>query len=130
MAKDAVSSSRTVASFCAEEKVMELYKKKCEAPIKAGIRQGIISGIGFGLSFFLLFSVYACSFYAGAKLVGDGKTSFSDVFRVSHPPYHFILSELLCFGHFCPIFGSELLLTYYSFMGIADLVLKNHYVFL
>ncbi|XLR28358.1 hypothetical protein S83_056258 [Arachis hypogaea] len=82
VASDAVSSSRTVASFCAEEKVMELYKKKCEAPIKAGIKQGIISGVGFGLSFFFLFSVYACSFYAGAKLVGDGKASFSDVFRV------------------------------------------------
>ncbi|MED6197451.1 ABC transporter B member 11 [Stylosanthes scabra] len=82
VATDAVSSNRTVASFCAEEKVMELYKKKCEAPIKAGIKQGIISGVGFGLSFLFLFSVYACSFYAGAKLVGDGKASFSDVFRV------------------------------------------------
>ncbi|MED6121361.1 ABC transporter B member 11 [Stylosanthes scabra] len=82
VATDAVSSNRTVASFCAEEKVMELYKKKCEAPIKAGIKQGIISGVGFGLSFLFLFSVYACSFYAGAKLLGDGKASFSDVFRV------------------------------------------------
>ncbi|XP_027347109.1 ABC transporter B family member 11-like [Abrus precatorius] len=82
VANDAISSIRTVASFCAEEKVMELYQKKCEAPIKAGIRQGIISGIGFGLSYFLLFSVYACSFYAGAKLVGDGKTSVSNVFCV------------------------------------------------
>lgn len=83
VANDAVGSIRTVASFCAEEKVMELYHKKCEGPIKAGIRQGLISGVGFGLSFFLLFSVYACSFYAGARLVGDGKTTFSDVFRVS-----------------------------------------------
>ncbi|KAK7293286.1 hypothetical protein RJT34_16149 [Clitoria ternatea] len=82
VANDAVSSIRTVASFCAEEKVTELYPKKCEAPIKAGVSQGIINGIGFGVSFFMLFSVYACSFYAGARLVGDGKTSFSDVFRV------------------------------------------------
>jgi len=49
---DAVGSIRTIASFCAEEKVMELYQKKCEGPIKAGIRQGLISGVGFGLSFF------------------------------------------------------------------------------
>ncbi|KAJ7955339.1 ABC transporter B family protein [Quillaja saponaria] len=82
VANDAVGSIRTVASFCAEEKVMELYQKKCEGPIKKGIRQGLISGIGFGLGFFLLFSVYACSFYAGAQLVKAGKTTFSDVFRV------------------------------------------------
>ncbi|EEF47169.1 ABC transporter B family member 11 [Ricinus communis] len=82
VANDAVGSIRTVASFCAEEKVMQLYRKKCEGPLKTGIRQGLISGIGFGVSFFLLFSVYATSFYAGAQLVKHGKTTFSDVFQV------------------------------------------------
>ncbi|XP_050236017.1 ABC transporter B family member 11-like [Mercurialis annua] len=82
VAKDAVGSIRTVASFCAEETVMQLYKKKCEGPLKTGIRQGLISGVGFGVSFFLLFSVYATSFYAGAQLVKNGKTTFSDVFQV------------------------------------------------
>ncbi|XP_004304810.1 PREDICTED: ABC transporter B family member 4-like [Fragaria vesca subsp. vesca] len=82
IATDAVGSIRTVASFCAEEKVMQLYNTKCEGPMRTGIRQGIISGIGFGLSFFLMFSVYATSFYAGAQLVVHGKTTFLDVFRV------------------------------------------------
>lgn len=89
VANDAVGSIRTVASFCAEENVMELYKRKCEGPMKTGIRQGLISGIGFGLSFFLLFSVYATSFYAGARLVEAGKTTFSDVFRVNILPMFF-----------------------------------------
>ncbi|KAL1312835.1 hypothetical protein HN51_039417 [Arachis hypogaea] len=82
VANDAVGSIRTVASFCAEEKVMEFYKKKCEGPRKTGIRQGLISGIGFGVSFFLLYCVYATCFYAGARFVKDGKASFSDVLRV------------------------------------------------
>ncbi|MED6121819.1 ABC transporter B member 11 [Stylosanthes scabra] len=82
VANDAVGSIRTVASFCAEEKVMELYKKKCEGPRKTGIRQGLISGIGFGVSFFFLYCVYATCFYAGARFVKDGKASFSDVLRV------------------------------------------------
>uniref|UniRef100_A0A5B7CEH4 Putative ABC transporter B family member 11 n=1 Tax=Davidia involucrata TaxID=16924 RepID=A0A5B7CEH4_DAVIN len=82
VANDAVGSIRTIASFCAEEKVMELYKKRCEGPMKTGIRQGLISGIGFGVSNALLFFVYAISFYAGAHLVQDGKTTFSNVFRV------------------------------------------------
>ncbi|XP_062197001.1 ABC transporter B family member 21-like [Phragmites australis] len=82
VANDAVSSIRTVASFSAEEKVMDLYKKKCEGPLRTGIRTGIISGIGFGVSFFLLFGVYAASFYAGARLVEERKTTFPKVFRV------------------------------------------------
>ncbi|KAL2535445.1 ABC transporter B family member 4 [Forsythia ovata] len=82
VANDAVGSIRTVASFCAEEKVMNMYKNKCEGPMRNGIRQGLISGIGFGLSFSLLYLVYATSFYAGARLVEDGKITFSDVFRV------------------------------------------------
>ncbi|KAE8679576.1 ABC transporter B family member 12 [Hibiscus syriacus] len=82
VANDAVGSIRTVASFCAEEKVMHLYKKKCEGPTKTGIKQGLISGIGFGVSFFFMFSVYATSFYAGAQLVERGYTTFKDVFLV------------------------------------------------
>ncbi|WVZ96174.1 hypothetical protein U9M48_041843 [Paspalum notatum var. saurae] len=46
VANDAVSSIRTVASFSAEEKVMDLYKKKCEGPLRAGIRTGITNAIG------------------------------------------------------------------------------------
>ncbi|KAI3946857.1 hypothetical protein MKW98_003420 [Papaver atlanticum] len=81
-ANDAVGSIRTVASFCAEEKVMKLYESKCEGPERAGIRQGVISGLGFGVSFFLLFCVYAASFYIGGRLVEDGQTTFPKVFRV------------------------------------------------
>ncbi|KAL2338871.1 hypothetical protein Fmac_013317 [Flemingia macrophylla] len=91
VASDAVGNIRTVAAFCAEDKVMELYQKKCLGPIKTGIRQGLVSGAGFGLSLFLLFSVYACSFYAGARLVENGKTSFSDVFRVF---YAFLMAAI------------------------------------
>ncbi|XP_061991014.1 ABC transporter B family member 11-like isoform X2 [Rosa rugosa] len=82
IANDAVGSIRTIASFCAEEKVIELYQKKFEGPVKAGIRQGLVTGIGFGLSLFLQFSVFALSFYTGGLLVGAGKTTFSAVFQV------------------------------------------------
>ncbi|CAH8387034.1 unnamed protein product [Eruca vesicaria subsp. sativa] len=82
VANDAVGSIRTVASFCAEDKVMNMYTKKCEGPMKTGIRQGIVSGIGFGFSFFVLFASYATSFYVGARLVDDDKTTFDSVFRV------------------------------------------------
>ncbi|CAL9779779.1 unnamed protein product [Musa acuminata subsp. burmannicoides] len=82
VANDAVGSIRTVASFSAEEKVMKIYKQKCEGPTRKGIRLGIISGAGFGFSIFFLFCVYAAGFYAGALLVDSGKTTFGKVFRV------------------------------------------------
>lgn len=88
VANDAVGSIRTVASFCAEEKVMKLYKIKCEGPRKTGVKQGLVSGVGFGLSFFFLFLVYATSFYVGARLVEAGRTTFPDVFKVSSHFHH------------------------------------------
>ncbi|KAJ0695924.1 putative ABC-type xenobiotic transporter [Helianthus annuus] len=82
VASDAIGSIRTVASFCAEEKVMRVYRDKCAGPERMGIKQGLIAGAGFGVSCFLLFCVYAASFYAGAWLVEAGTTTFPKVFRV------------------------------------------------
>ncbi|KAK7347966.1 hypothetical protein VNO80_22511 [Phaseolus coccineus] len=82
VANDAVGNMRTVAAFCAEEKVMELYQKKCLGPIQTSIRLGLICGTGFGLSIFFLYAVNACGFYVGARLIENGTASFSDVFRV------------------------------------------------
>ena len=104
MANDAVGSIRTVASFCSEKKVMKLYQEKCEGPIRTGIRRGIISGISYGVSFFMLYAVYACSFYAGARLVQDGKATMLDVFRVSCFPY--FLPNVGLPSHYTPTFSS------------------------
>ncbi|GLU05185.1 hypothetical protein SLE2022_222980 [Rubroshorea leprosula] len=79
---DAVGHIRTVASFCAEEKVLELYQKKCSGPMKNAMKQGLVGGSGFGASFFLLYSVYAASFYAGARLLQVRKITYSEIFRV------------------------------------------------
>ncbi|KAH0462228.1 hypothetical protein IEQ34_009803 [Dendrobium chrysotoxum] len=82
VANDAVGSIRTIVSYSAEEKIIELYMKKCEGPVRTGIKKGVISGIGFGVSFFLLYCVYATCFYAGSILVDEGKITFDQVFRV------------------------------------------------
>ncbi|XP_062143486.1 ABC transporter B family member 21-like isoform X2 [Alnus glutinosa] len=82
IANDAVGSIRIVASFCAEEKVMQLYGEKCEGPVKESIKESLISGIGYGIANFLLFNVYATTIYAGAQLVKKDKATYEDVFRV------------------------------------------------
>ncbi|XP_055827186.1 ABC transporter B family member 11-like [Solanum dulcamara] len=77
-----LGSIRTVASFSAEEKVVQLYKRKCEGPVRAGKKEGLLGGAGYGFSMFCLYSVYAASFYAGARLIQSSKVTFADVFRV------------------------------------------------
>ncbi|KAL6333582.1 hypothetical protein AAG906_028767 [Vitis piasezkii] len=63
VASDAVGSIRTVASFCAEKKVMDI-------------------GAGFGFSFIALYCTNAFCFYIGAVLVQSGKATFEQVFKV------------------------------------------------
>ncbi|KAF3967837.1 hypothetical protein CMV_008211 [Castanea mollissima] len=82
VANDAVGSIRTVASFCAEKKVMDLYQEKCDGPKKHGVRLGLISGIGFGFSFFALYCTNAFCFYIGSVLVKHGNATFGEVLKV------------------------------------------------
>jgi ATP-binding cassette, subfamily B (MDR/TAP), member 1 len=82
IASDAIGNIRTVASFCAEDKIVENYRKKCEGPVKEGVRQGAISGLGYGFSFALLFCFYAVSFYIGARFIHDGTADVGQVFKV------------------------------------------------
>ncbi|XP_044976770.1 ABC transporter B family member 4-like [Hordeum vulgare subsp. vulgare] len=82
VATDAVGSIRTIASFCAEKRVVTTYNKKCEALRKQGIRSGIVGGLGFGFSFLMLYLTYALCFYVGAQFVRQGKITFADVFKV------------------------------------------------
>ncbi|CAO2197986.1 unnamed protein product, partial [Urochloa humidicola] len=82
VATDAVGSIRTVASFCAEKRVVTTYNEKCENLTKQGIRSGIVGGLGYSFSFLILYLTYGLCFYVGAQFVRHGKTTFPDVFKV------------------------------------------------
>uniref|UniRef100_A0ACD5YPE4 Uncharacterized protein n=1 Tax=Avena sativa TaxID=4498 RepID=A0ACD5YPE4_AVESA len=82
IASDAISNIRTVASFCAEEKILESYRKKCDGPVRQGVHRGIISGAGYGFSYTLLFCFYAASFYVGASFVRKERAEVDQVFQV------------------------------------------------
>ncbi|KAF0926539.1 hypothetical protein E2562_026027 [Oryza meyeriana var. granulata] len=81
VATEAVGSIRTVASYCAEKKVMTKYNQKCQASRHQGIRTGIVGGLGFGFSFMMLFMTSALCYYVGAKFVSQGNSTFVDVFK-------------------------------------------------
>ncbi|KAH0858130.1 hypothetical protein HID58_086391 [Brassica napus] len=82
VASDAVSSIRTVASFCAEDKVMDLYQQKCEAPKKQGVRLGLVSGSGYGISFLALYCINSLCFYVGSWLIQKRIATFGEFFQV------------------------------------------------
>lgn len=82
IASDAVGGIRTVASFCAEEKVMALYLKKCEVLVKQGVQVGIINGVGFGFGSMALYLANAFFFYIAAVLVQHDKATFSEILKV------------------------------------------------
>lgn len=81
VAADAVGSIRTVASFTAEEKMVELYVKKGEGRL-AGVKQASTNGSSLGFAFLLLFGFNAICFFVGARLLEKGKATMSEVFRV------------------------------------------------
>lgn len=63
LAGEAVSNMRTVAAFCAEEKVVDLYARELIEPSKRSFTRGQIAGIFYGVSQFFIFSSYALALW-------------------------------------------------------------------
>ncbi|XP_044454473.1 ABC transporter B family member 4 [Triticum aestivum] len=82
VATDAVSSIRTIASFCSEKRITRIYDHKCEASVNQGVKTGIVGGIGFGFSYLTLYLTYGLCFYVGGQFVQQGKSNFGEVFKV------------------------------------------------
>lgn len=95
IANDAVGSIRTVASFCAEEKVMDMYQNKCEGPMKQGVKIGIVSGASFGFGSFILYCTNAFCFYIGSVLIHHGLATFGQVFKVKELGFLFLFSSCI-----------------------------------
>ncbi|XP_060207621.1 ABC transporter B family member 2-like [Lycium barbarum] len=80
-AGEAVSNIRTVAAFCAEEKVTDLYARELVEPAKRSFTRGQIAGIFYGVSQFFIFSSYALALWYGSVLMGKELTGFKSVIK-------------------------------------------------
>ncbi|KAH7432151.1 hypothetical protein KP509_07G010800 [Ceratopteris richardii] len=76
IAYEALSNIRTVASFCAEKKILSLYRTKSHNCLKDGRRQALIAGIGFAITYVMMFGSLSLSFWAGGKLIFNRQVDF------------------------------------------------------
>ncbi|KAF8109986.1 hypothetical protein N665_0088s0004 [Sinapis alba] len=81
LAGEAISNIRTVAAFCAEDKVLELYSKELLKPSERSFRRGQTAGILYGVSQFFIFSSYGLALWYGSVLMGKGLSSFESVMK-------------------------------------------------
>ena len=63
LAGEAVSNIRTVAAFCSEEKVLDLYSQQLVEPSRRSFTRGQIAGLYYGLSQFFIFSSYGLALW-------------------------------------------------------------------
>ncbi|KAA8525861.1 hypothetical protein F0562_007716 [Nyssa sinensis] len=80
-AGEAVSNIRTIAAFCSEEKVLDLYGRELVEPSKRSFTRGQIAGIFYGVSQFFIFSSYGLALWYGSVLMGKELASFKSVMK-------------------------------------------------
>ncbi|CAK9309521.1 unnamed protein product [Citrullus colocynthis] len=81
LAGEAVGNIRTVAAFCSEQKVLDLYAKELVEPSRRSLKRGQIAGIFYGVSQFFIFSSYGLALWYGSVLMGQGLASFKSVMK-------------------------------------------------
>lgn len=81
LAGEAVSNIRTVAAFCSEEKVLDLYSRELVEPSKRSFTRGQIAGIFYGVSQFFIFSSYGLALWYGSVLMGKELAGFKSVMK-------------------------------------------------
>ncbi|KAG0629087.1 hypothetical protein M758_1G075800 [Ceratodon purpureus] len=82
VATEAVSNIRTVAAFCAEEKVLDLFIRELALPKRRAFLRGQVAGLGYGLSQFCVFSSYGLAMWYSSTLVTHGGfNDFSNIIR-------------------------------------------------
>lgn len=81
VAGEAVGNIRTVAAFCAEEKVLQLFCKELQRPARDSFYRGQIAGIAFGISQCCMFCSYALTLWYGSYLIKSGYTSFGPMVK-------------------------------------------------
>eukprot|EP00123_Amoebidium_parasiticum_P013463 comp21970_c0_seq1/m.31708 comp21970_c0_seq1/g.31708 ORF comp21970_c0_seq1/g.31708 comp21970_c0_seq1/m.31708 type:complete len:1325 (-) comp21970_c0_seq1:487-4461(-) len=81
IAGEAVDNVRTVTSLSAAIHFLDRYDLELAKPAKKGFKTALIAGLGFGFTEFMMFAIWAISFWYGAKLAQDGEVDFTAIMK-------------------------------------------------
>ncbi|CAM8901165.1 unnamed protein product [Rhodiola kirilowii] len=81
LAGEAVGNIRTVAAFCSEDKILNLYAHELVEPSKRSFLRGQIAGLLYGISQFFIFSAYGLTLWYGSVLMGKEIASFKSIMK-------------------------------------------------
>ncbi|KAK9282140.1 hypothetical protein L1049_005052 [Liquidambar formosana] len=82
IAAGAVSNIRTVATFSAQERLVQSFDQALSEPKKKSVRRTQILGLALGFSQGAMYGAYTLILWFGAYLVKDGETSFGKVYKI------------------------------------------------
>ncbi|KAK6119489.1 hypothetical protein DH2020_046766 [Rehmannia glutinosa] len=81
VAGEAVSNIRTIAAFCSEEKIIDLYARELIEPSKSSFRRGQAAGIFYGVSQFFIFSSYGLALWYSSTLMEKELAGFKSIIK-------------------------------------------------
>lgn len=79
VAGEAIKEIRTVASLTKQEYFENKYSKALERPHKLARRKALLGSIGYAISQGIIAYTNAVAFYAGVRLIMDGKIDLNDM---------------------------------------------------
>ena len=81
VAGEAVSNIRTVAAFCAEDKILDLFTSELNVSSKRLWLRGQLSGVGYGISQCCMYGSYGLALWYASVLVKQQETNFGNVMK-------------------------------------------------
>lgn len=81
IAGEAVSNIRTVAAFCAEQKVIDLFSRELDVPRQKLWFRGQLTGLGYGISQCCMYGSYGFALWYASTLVKRQETNFGNVMK-------------------------------------------------
>jgi ATP-binding cassette, subfamily B (MDR/TAP), member 1 len=79
VAQEAMASNRLIAAFGLQPFFSQKFEEALKLPTDTGKRKSWVGGIGVGLGQFLMLSVYALCFWAGAQFINRGWMTFQEL---------------------------------------------------
>ncbi|BBN07935.1 ATP-binding cassette, subfamily B (MDR/TAP), member 1 [Marchantia polymorpha subsp. ruderalis] len=79
---EAVGNIHTVAAFCAEDKVVDLFNRELKVPQRNATLRAHIAGVGYGLSQFFMYGSYAVALWYASSLVMKREATFGDSIKI------------------------------------------------